>query len=198
MEGNPKHWPNVTEVVERSTQAWKTGGSAYLHRPNVTQVKGISKMIQENNPLPIIPATVKEAPLPEDLVVCAGCGGRTSKLSRDFYHCKFCGCRKAKRNPKRPQVCRGCIRTYCRYIPEGRTTCKKLVKPIKPASKTRLKTAGKGLNHICGECVFMPTIPDIIAAWNGKHTPACVGKKALSRACNKFVANPTPPFSREV
>src|ERR1035437_2679880 len=132
----------------------------------------------ETNPLPTDRATVREAPLREDLAVCAGCGGKVYKLSLHFYErCSFCGSRKLRRNSKRPQVCRMCVVKFCRYIPEGKTTCTKLVKKTKPVSKTRLARAGKGLHHLCFECQ------------NWKQ-PQCRSKRGLALACNKFVVIP--------
>ena len=136
-------------------------------------------------------ATVPEAPLPGDVAVCAGCGGRAIKVSRNMNKkCSFCGSFKVRRNPVRPQVCRTCERRYCKYIPGGQQTCKhKITKPT-PVSKTRLARAGKGLGHVCGECTFLPTIADLTAAFHGRETQACIGKKEHSLACNKFLEAP--------
>jgi hypothetical protein len=146
-------------------------------------------ILPNNNPTdrPSVP----ETPAPGDVAVCAGCGGRLYKLSRNFYEsCAFCGSRKHKRNPKRPLVCLTCLRNGCRLTPQGKTRCKDLVKRTKPVSKTRLATAGNGLGHLCGECNLFPTPADLIASFHGWKSHPCEGKKAESRACKKFVSAP--------
>jgi hypothetical protein len=116
----------------------------------------------------------RETPLPGDVAVCAGCGGKLYKLSRNFYEpCSFCGSRKPKRNPIRPQVCRRCATTHCRLIPQGKTVCKDLVTPRKRVSEARLATAGAGLDHTCSECQSWPT--------------PCTDKRGSAMACKDFI-----------
>ncbi len=98
----------------------------------------------------------KEKPLPEDIAVCAGCGGRIFKVSRHFYEqCAFCGSRKAKRNPIRPQVCRTCAKTPCRLIPQGRVTCDSRIARPKSA------TSGKSIN-VTSAFVTLLNWPNVI------------------------------------
>lgn len=127
-----------------------------------------------------IKPTAPEAPLPDDVAVCAGCNGRSVKISRNMNKkCAFCGSFKAKRNPVRPKVCKTCVRRYCKYIPGGQLTCKHKITPPAPVSKTRLATAGEGLGHFCGQC----------RKWT---TPACYLKRGAALACHKFIAGPIP------
>lgn len=154
-------------------------------------------MNTESNP-PTNDVTVPETPLSEDLCVCAECGGRVFRISRHLYEaCLFCGSRKRRRNPKRPKICRTCSRTYCRLIPQGRVTCKSRVRLLKPVSKTRLATAGKGLGHICEECQLFPTLSILTECWNGKRDHPCIGKRARSLACKNFVTAIKPAPRRE-
>ncbi len=133
-------------------------------------------MISESSPTANIRATVPEAPLPDDVAVCAGCGGRAYRISRNMNKkCSFCGSFKVKRNPVRPKVCRTCVRKYCRFIPGGQLTCKHRIAAPKPVSKTRLATAGNGLGHVCGECKLFPTAADWTASWNGGDAHPCLG-----------------------
>ena len=150
-------------------------------------------MIPERNPTPADRASVPEAPLPSDVAVCAGCGGRAYRISRNMNKkCSFCGSFKVRRNPVLPKICDKCDRRYCKYIPGGQSTCKHRITKPTQVSKTRLARAGKGLGHVCGECKFLPTIPDLIASFHGRETHACIGKKEHSLACHKFEASLSP------
>ena len=144
-------------------------------------------MLKKSNPMPTDGPTIPEAPLPGDVAVCAGCGGRAIKISRHMNKkCSFCGSFKIVRNPVRPRVCRTCDRRYCTYIPGGQVTCKHENRKPKPVSKTRLATAGSGLGHVCGDCRGFPTVADLTSHFYGRETRACIGKKAQALACNKF------------
>ena len=122
---------------------------------------------------PLIPSP--EAAPPKDVFVCAGCGGRAFKISRNMNKkCSFCGSFKIKRNPIVPKVCSTCDRKYCKHIPGGQLTCKFKRTRSNPVSTNRLATAGKGLGHACAECEHWASL--------------CKDKRRAALACKHFSA----------